>query len=644
MKKIFKQQAAMLFALAVAATFGLSACGEKDDGPAAVISDTNYEWLDDSYTDTSDLTGWEELGQTRKLDLTAWHMWDGTDLEAESDVVYPEIERVTGVTVDTENSFDNGGLSFTERLAQLITYNELPDIGYGSWTDTELCYDLTELVPKYCPTIMKRMPEYVWNKTSVNGGEKDKIYAVPFGLGDVGISDVDPEAPRDKAAMLNMQTDYYPYILVREDILEDAYGEENVYTTAELQEIFDERGYFTEEELFDVEITSAEQFRTEFLPRIYNAIRANPEYQINANTWVEVISAGYGGTADTWDLMGMLIPQLIGATGNLLNTQHTYWDAEAQEIRILMEQDFYQDELKKWVELIEGDRYVDQDGLYNSVSKIKEDYNNGRYAIGYGASTRPDSTTVRYKDGTVNYRKLYLKIEKSPHFEFFSMQEAAVSSVCIFKDSVREEDLPQILRWLDYQCSELCDKLVAWGPRSAGLFTETDGVRQYKDAELVEQMVYSTDTMGEKVQAYNLCNTTLPSAYPVFTFFYQGGSKDHPKCVYDLSAIPSYMNVMYSSAAVFPEIEPVGLALSPEIWKWSDNELEGVEEVWGKRDTLETNLRLLLLGGIGKYDENWAAVKRNMNYAGWTQEYFSGDFQDAFLNANRDFLEGFYRG
>lgn len=71
-----------------------------------------------------------------------------------------------------------------------------------------------------------------------------------------------------------MQTDYYPYILVREDILEDAYGEENVYTTAELQEIFDERGYFTEEELFDVEITSAEQFRTEFLPRIYNAIRA----------------------------------------------------------------------------------------------------------------------------------------------------------------------------------------------------------------------------------------------------------------------------------------------------------------------------------------------------------------------------------
>lgn len=122
-------------------------------------------------------------------------------------------------------------------------------------------------------------------------------------------------------------------------------------------------------------------------------------------------------------------------------------------------------------------------------------------------------------------------------------------------------------------------------------------MRQYKDAELVEQMVYSTDTMGEKVQAYNLCNTTLPSAYPVFTFFYQGGSKDHPKCVYDLSAIPSYMNVMYSSAAVFPEIEPVGLALSPEIWKWSDNELEGVEEVWGKRDTLETNLRLLLLGG-----------------------------------------------
>ncbi len=643
-KNLCKRTLTMLLAFSTLAAFGLSACGKDDDGPGAVIDDIDYEWLDPTIADTSDLTSWEDLGQTRTLSLTAWNMWDGVKQEAENDVVYPEIRRVTGVTVDTKNSFDNGGMSFTERLAQLITYDELPDIAYGSWTDTELCYDLTELVPKYCPTIMKRMPDYIWNKTSINGGVKNKIYAVPFGLGDVGLSDVDSEAPRDKATVFNTPTDYYPYILVREDILEDAYGAENIYTTAELQDIFAKRGYFTEDELFDVEITSAEQFRTEFLPKIYDAIHADSKYQIDAGRWVEVMPAGYGGNADTWDLMGILIPQLIGATGNLLNTQHTYWDAEAQQVKVLMEQDFYQTELKEWVKLIESNKYVSKAGLTDSANVVKGDYNNARYAIGYGPSTKPDATTVRYKDGTVNYRKVYLKIEKSSHFEFFSMQEALPSSVCIFKDNVREEDLPQILRWLDYQCSRLADKLVAWGPRSAGLFTETDGVRQYKDAELVRQMVYSTETLGEKVKAYNLRNGTLDSAYPVFNFFYQGGSKDHPRCVYDLSEIPSYMNVKYSSAEVFPDIKPVGLARSPEIWKWKNSDLEGVEDVWGKRDTLETNLRLLLLGGSGNYNSGWAAVKSNMEYAGWTEEYFAGDFQDAFLNANKDFLEGFYRG
>ena len=118
-KNLCKRTLTMLLAFSTLAAFGLSACGKDDDGPGAVIDDIDYEWLDPTIADTSDLTSWEDLGQTRTLSLTAWNMWDGVKQEAENDVVYPEIRRVTGVTVDTKNSFDNGGMSFTERLARL---------------------------------------------------------------------------------------------------------------------------------------------------------------------------------------------------------------------------------------------------------------------------------------------------------------------------------------------------------------------------------------------------------------------------------------------------------------------------------------------------------------------------------------------
>lgn len=632
-------------AMVMLLNIGLSSCG-GDSTPSAVV-DSSYEWLSEEYTDSSQLTSWADLGQTKKLNLVAWNtLQEGgyKKVKSSDDVVYPEIERITGVTIDTERSFDNGGVTADVKYEQL-QITGFPDIAYGSWIDPDEVYDLTDLIDQYCPTIKARMPESVWNAANINGGQEGKVYAVPYGLGNVSLSDVDPEADRSTCVMFNGVTNYYPYIYVREDILQDAYPD--AYSVEDLEEIYATEGKFTEDQLFDVEITSAEQFRTEFLPKIYDAIHSDTKYQINAERWVEPLLCGYGSDRDTWDFMGLLIPWLIGATGNHINTEFTYWDAVDKEIKLLFEQDFYKAELKEWVELIQEGKYVDDYGIINNNQTLKSELNRGYYAIAYNPSTKPDGDTVTLDNGEkVSYRRVFLKIEKNEHFEFFAMEEPKPNGVCIFKDSVKESDLPQILRWLDFQVSELCDQLVAWGPETAGLFetvTNAEGktVRQFKDADLVDQMVYSTVVVGDKVQKYNLCNGTSDSPNVVFTFFYQGGSKVHPKTVYDLSSLSDLMYNAYSPAAVCPDKVPVGIALSPEIWKWNDQILDGVEEVWGKRPAVEKALFELLRSG-SNFENQWKNVEQTLNSVGWTQEYFAGDFMDAFLNENEDYLSGFY--
>lgn len=642
MRKIFKKTTAML--LLATMVLPCVACGE-DNTPSADV-DSDYEWCSSTYTDTSELTSWADLGQTKQLKLTAWNTQQQggfKEIMASDDVVYPEIERVTGVTID--EIFDNRGNNADAAWNLMEVTGDIPDIAYGGWVDPEACYDLTEYIDEYCPTIKSRMPESVWNASNINGGQAGKVYAIPYGLGSVSLSSVDEKADPSKTIMFENSTNYYPFIYVREDILEDAYGAENVYTTAELEAIYEEQGYFTEEQFFDVNITSAEDFRTNFLPRIYDTIHSNSKYQINGERWVECMLAGYGSEADTWDFMGNFIPALLGSTGNWLNTEFTYWDAVDQEVQLLIKEDFYQAELKEWVKLIEQGKYISDYGLLNGKNTISSELSSGYYAIGYEPSTAPNGQQATYKGETVKYRKVYLNIEKNEHFEFFNLSAPAVSGVSILKDSVKESDIPQILRWLDYQCSEIFDRCVAWGPKSAGLFTEdANGVRTFKDEDLAYQMVYSTVTLGAQAQKYNLCPAECEQANITFTFFWGGGSKDHPKCSYDLSSINANFQKAYAPSAVFPDKKPVNIAKQACIWKWSDSDLEGVETVWAKRPGVEKKLMALLRSGNSGYNNAWNDAVQTMNVSGWTDEYFAGAYTEAFLNLNEDYLSGFYKG
>lgn len=648
--------------LAAVLVLPLAACNKNRRAPASEVDPEDFTWLNQLTADSSDLASWSK----GELELSVWNA-NQTGMfktyKSPEDKVSPEIKRLTGVSISDET--DNRGVSAMTRFAQLYETDSLPDIAYATYEMSDIIaaddkgnrevYDLTKYVEQYCPTIMRRMPEAVWENPVVNGGEPGKVYAIPYGNGNVSLSEVDTSiAEEDKSKVVSFEylNEYYGFIYVREDILKDAYP--TAHTNVELQEIFETNGGFTHDELFDVPIKSTDDFYT-FMDTICNTIN-NPanktKYQMPNARMVQTILAADGRDRDNWSLMGVLFPRIMGASGPL-NTMFTYWDVEEQKVQMMLTKDFFKDMLKDWVDMMATGKYCDNYGTTQLYSTIQAELNQGYYAITYPNAIASGDYAVVPAVGSrpeqeIKYRKVWLEIEKDERFEFFAQEVPQPSSVCIFKDAIDEEYIPQILMWLDFQQSEAADKLYSWGPRNGGLWEEKDGVRQFKDQDLVTQMVYERGVLGDKVIKYNLSNAMTESPQTTFPFFYCGGSKDHPVTCYDLSKDPDYINIFFNPAVAEPK-EAVAIARRADMHTWTDTDLKGIQNLWGKRASIEAELRAVLTskvggGSDGKFESSWNNLQQALRTAGWTNEYFGGKYTQKFLELNKDYVNGFYKG
>ncbi len=654
---MFKKVAKIIsVVLAVMFSFVYMSCDVDNRGPGDII-DSAYQWATTgnydgtAVMDSSAIANYS--GANKDFELIAWNTKGSGNYKtyaSSEDVVSPEIKRITGVSINKKDSFDNKGNTAASRYNNLLTTGQKMHIAYGTdWLEKEDVWDLTDLVDEYCPTIKARMPSYVWNNENVNGGQKGKVYGIPYGLYSISLTAVDPLADIQKSIMFSHLNDSCPYVLVREDILKDAYPQ--ALTTADIDRIYAEQGYFTEEQLFDVDIKSAREFREVFLPKIKKAINDGGEkYEINANRKVTPMLVTAGSDYDTWDFMGKLVPYLVGGGANSMNTNMSYWDVSTQKIESMLYQDFYKNEVYEWAKMVNNGTIVSKTGMTTVHSTLQSELNSGYYAVGYLSSSMPSGNVCTWKGERINYRKVYLNIPvDTSRFMYCGFGEAVVNSVKFFKDEINRDELAQLLRWLDFQCSRTADKLFAWGPDGANALFNTDqetGMRTYKDSDLDNQMVFSTAMMGDKVQKYSLSNGTVEAANAIFPFYYQAGSIYHPKSTYDLSSLTGLASSYYSSAAVLKDKQKefVGLKLNPSIHVWTDSNLSGIKAVWGKRLNIEDDLKQLLIAGSSQstFDTAWGKLQTTLTGSGWTKSYFNGKVTNAFLTINKDYLDKFY--
>lgn len=525
--------------------------------------------------DASDLPDWGG----KPLNLSMWFgHGPGGDIDqrvSEGDVVTPEITRITGVSLDRKNSFDNAGTNSEVKMGLLAASNNWPHLATNIDSLNQLVaadkvYDLTELLPKYAPNIMAKIPQdwkNVWGDPKVDGGQPGKIYGVPLNIRNVtieGIQDRLARAPANPKLA----------IWVRDDILKMLYP--HAKTRAEIEATFMEKGTFAKEEILDVAIRSPEEF--------YQLLRDIKALGVKEGN--REVSATYVATGtDNWALMTTLFSGLYGFSGS---NYFSYWDRETQKVEWMFRQPFFKEALFDFNTLVrEG--VASKESLIDPANTYRQKLDNGLYAVSYAAE--PSKELLQQAGKDYGYRKVYLDIPfDEKKYVFPAALQQGNDNIIIFKDKVNEEDVPQILRWLDFLVSDAGEKLRYWGPRSAGLFEEQGDKLVYKDKELERHMVYNEPSaLGLH---YNLYNGTRESGlrFGLFSYLPDNGSRYHPTVIYDrernIGQLHSFFNLGWA--------EPVKRTDTIMPYIYSFLGIPEVDSAWKARKAFEDALTKVL--------------------------------------------------
>jgi len=506
----------------------------KGDGDKTVK--VNLEPKDfTQYKDSEEIPDWEG----EKLELIKWGQASNTASKVSKtnivtdDPVTKELERITGVTYSVDESFDNNGNSYDAVVAKLIAANDFPHMAEGIPDATQLIrgeylWNLEPYLKTYAPTLYKlfgpdskTMYGDFWKYQKENF---DGIYELPLGYMTRGLEDMrDKDGTVDMTdeqlrAILNKDISYYPYFYMRDDILKQLYPQ--AHTVAELKAIYEERGEFTKEEILDVPIKSSQ----DFLDLLYKIKDLNLK-DGDAEVYPMFTHVG----ADNWPVLvqlGGMFGYATSVPGENPN-YFSYYDMNDDTVKATFKQPWFKDILKMYNKLVR-DEVASPEALIDTNNLYKEKLNNGRYIVCYG-SYSPSEAAL---GGRYAYRKVYCDFPSVDESKFLynDYDYTKNHKLTFFKDSLSEEQLVQVLQMLEFCASDAGQKLMYWGPKSAGYYTENaDGTIDYVDEEVKNQMIKPGQYGSDKLIKMGLGYGTTAS-WPGKVYFVH--SKYNPRAVY----------------------------------------------------------------------------------------------------------------
>lgn len=609
-----------VFLAVIMALSSLSGCG-KEENTAVINVEDVYPWNAQELDDSSDVPDW--TGPVTELTYWCGHGTSaGIYEKMENDVVTPELERVTGIKFNNDDRVDNGGQSFDVKLSMLLASNDLPNVvrnpgSLPKLVEADVLYDLKPYIEKYCPNVVKKYPQICFDTIETSGGKEGSLYAIPTGVGGDYLNTVEGF---DTKKIGQSPIEYMGFVYVRDDILKKIYP--NAKTQDEIEKMYLEKGEFTEEDILDVPIKSYDDF-VGFLRKIK---------ALNIKEGGKTVYPTYAFTGtDNWSVMQCMWTVLDGRGSNY-NYMFTYWDKEADKVELALKQDFFKNSLSVWNGLVRED-IVSPDSLIDPNDTFKEKLNSGLYAVTSSMDV-PDENALKTAGKNFRYRKVYLDIPMNTN-KFVPLRQSSfgTENIAVFK-TTSESQLIQLLRYIDFSVSDLGEKLMSWGPRSAGLWQEIDGKRKFVDKDVEDYVVYGVENSAK---SYNLINKN--GVYPtgtsmVLPFAYGNIGKFHPTYVYDKEPSASDAKAAFSIGNV-RKYDYVYFTVSPDLWNYTD-ESDTVKQAWSNRVNVENALtKILASSSEENFEQNYNQMLEVLEQCKWNDEMLK-DVNAGFERKNAD--------
>jgi putative aldouronate transport system substrate-binding protein len=482
------------------------------------------------------------------LSPRAWFTWADTFAPSRrpvDDVVGTEISRITGVNFSQDNILANNGVTGPERLNMFIATDTLPEIIYAqvsSSTDiintlieADKVWELTPYLDKHAPNIMQRILPETW-ECWFRGG---KIYGIP---GDFE-SSLLYEPNMTELAKEQIAVKDEPFmVVVRDDLLKRIYPETK--TSAEIEAVLEEKGELKWEDM-KTPVETPEDF-LDFLREVKELnIKTQGKDVIPLDMWTE----GWW-IAPFAEAYGFVNGGAWGVTWSE-ETNSVYWAPSTSEYK----------EYLYWLHTAYKEKLMDQETFVMGDEQRKAKINAGLYAVTHNWQDIGSINSIIKANGEkFAYRLMKGMTEQIKGDPQYIINDPRGGSFLMISKTAAEDELIQILNWIDFMYSYEGEELMAWGPESAGLWEIRDGVKTFVDPELMQNAMYGTETEKD-LTYYGLAGGPI-NFYELARFTYLHTNTRSAKAYHRIS--PRAENIYNAQYADFwSEMFPREIRFSP---------------------------------------------------------------------------------
>lgn len=554
----------------------------------------------------------------KELELTVWNT-QGTDYIAKeiSDNVV-ENWLVIKTKVKVTNVYGNDGGQWSPKLTKLVASNNLPNIvwcqsgqgpaHFAELDDLELVWELTpEMIQKYAPNLWAKTPEYLWERIKVNG----KILGIPFnlrpgketlpGMSDEILNTINKikTVPINDAMALKTG-----YLYIRDDILKQFYPEAKDYD--ELIALLSERGEPIGDELLDIPIFSTD----EYIQFMYDIVSGN----FKSADGKKVYAYGYTG-GDNWEALAWLGADMYGYKG------HNYtgtWNSETKRIEIPLVGDLIRRAAKTQNQML-NDNVIDPESLAQTINQFEAKVLNGQYAIcsfNMLGDTVSLNEQIKSAGHNFQYRPFLTQVPAQEGYDAYEEEFLWNESLCLLK-TLSEEDVYQVLNWINTQYSDEYEEIINWGPEEAGLYTETeDGKREFTDPRFTDYFINQNASALTAEETKGLSGP-LTEGYRIGGLF----------GVTSTAGVNQWMPVIMSGKEVYtpscnsgfkflpdsPHVTNVKTYPACQAWSTVYADIPEVVTFWSERATWEDKFKMALAAKPQEFDEKWQGAIDDLN-------------------------------
>ena len=379
--------------------------------------------------------------------------------------------------------------------------------------------------------------------------------------------------------------------MIRDDILKKFFPEAKTYD--ELCAIMEETGKPVGDELLDIPIDSSE----EFIQFMYDI--ADLKLKENGKS---VHAFGYNGS-DSWSALTYLGADMYGYKGHAYTST---WNSETQRIEVPLTREIIKQAAKTQNQMI-NDGVIEAESLAHTSNIFTEKVMNGQYAIvpislvSGGATAVNESLEATGK--SYRYRPFITQVPAPEGYGPFKESALWSESICLLK-TLSEDEMHQVLNWINVQFSDEYDQVRNWGPAEVGLYTEDEnGIRTFNDEKL-QKFFVEGDT---KALASEEEKMGLGGKGGLLKVVARDVSKWSPSIMYQKNnTLLPLFGYGFKFTSESKHTQNIATYPPCQIWAAQYAGIPEVVDFWAERGTWESKLKLAFAAADeAEFDKRW---------------------------------------